>query len=64
MGDGRLDGRVAVITGGASGMRRATAEVPNIVKHLGIGANRRGGVNAGVSHGTTGRKATVRPVWP
>lgn len=39
-----------------------TAAGPDIVEQLGIGANRRGGVIAGVSHGSAGPKATVRQV--
>jgi NAD(P)-dependent dehydrogenase (short-subunit alcohol dehydrogenase family) len=49
-----VTGEAIVVDGGL------TAAGPNIVKHLGIGASRRGGVIAGVSHGTTGRKASVR----
>ena len=51
-----VTGEAIVVDGGL------TAAGPNIVERLGIGANRRGGVIAGVSHGTTGRKASVRQV--
>jgi NAD(P)-dependent dehydrogenase (short-subunit alcohol dehydrogenase family) len=51
-----ITGEAIVVDGGL------TAAGPNLVGRLGIGASGRGGTVSGVHHGTTGRKATLRPV--
>lgn len=61
MSDGRLGGRVAVADVNAEDVGLTGAR-PTIAAQRGIGANRRGGVIAGVSRGSTGHKATGRQV--